>query len=174
MFGSKLLLKPLFWTTILIILFLFIIGHAVYYDHCHPLARIVLESDKKNEKAFKMYLIHNRKAHILKEEPLFWLPKKTAETKYGGEFESDKKKAHIDLHVFQPCEIVIRLSGTGTKDSMGRNLNPKVTYTSLKIDGSEILDTPKTVWYDNSFDYTLLLQKAGLVKIDIVWKQATE
>jgi len=174
MFGSKLLSKLPVWATVFIVLSLFMIGHAVYHDRCRPWARIFLESDKKNENAFKIYLVHNRGAYVPKEEPLFWLPREKAKTKYGTIFESDKKTAHFDLHVFEPCEIVIHLSGSDTEDSMGRKLNPKVTYTSLKIDGSETLDTPKTVWYDNSFSHTLPLKKAGLVKIDVVWERATE
>ena len=165
-FKRKIKISPLCWGMVL--LGLAIIGHAVYANLFQPIGRIYIETTG-DQRFFDVYAIKNRKAWVQDEAKLKWWPWWMEDGKvYGRVFESDQKEAHLDIHVYQVCELTIKLLGSDVVDSKGRRLNPKVTYSSFKIDGQEILSQPQTVWHDNQFEHKLKVAP-GLVKLDIYW-----
>ena len=155
---------------LLAFILMFIIGHAVYLECFKPVARIDFEvSDQQQEKPFDIYVIPDRGAKFPSERKLNWCPWWMKDRKvYGRVFESNQAKAHLDIHVYKPCEMAIKLLGSDMVDTKGRRLNPKVTYSSFIINDNETLSGPKTVWHDRPFEHKLKVDP-GLVKIDIYW-----
>ena len=147
-----------------------IIGHALYTHFYKPLGRIDFTTPIEFEKAFDVYVISNREAYIPQETKLEWWPNWMREDhkNYGRVYESGIGAAHFDIHVYKPCEITLRFLGDDAWNSKGR-LNPKVRFSSIKINDKEILAEPKTVWHDNAFYYSFPIEP-GLVKLDVNWE----
>ena len=70
-------------------------------------------------------------------------------------------------------DVVIKLSlrGKWEKDKAGNRIPRWVRYTSVKINGEEILDEPKSVWHDKPFVYQLLAEKGDTYEVVAKWQK---
>ena len=147
-----------------------VFSYTLYSYFFYPVGRIDLTTPKELGKTFDVYSVENRTAYIPKETKINRYPDWMKNDKlYGRIYETDAKEAHLDIHVYKPCEIKLRFLGNDAQDLKGRRLNPKVKFTSIKINNQEILKASKVVWHDNSFYYTIPVEP-GRVTLDAMWK----
>ena len=164
---------PLFIKGIFILTICFVL-HAAYRDFFYPLARIDFEAAKQESPPFEIYVPSAPETSGEKGTPLTWIPWwMDTHGIYGRVFETSGNHAQLTIDILSPCEIRIFLRGTDSSDSKNRRFNEKVTYTSVKINGNEILTDPATVSHDFPFVY-VLQGEPGLVKLETSWQKGLE
>lgn len=78
----------------------------------------------------------------------------------------------IKLKALTDANVKITLRGIWEKDPEGKMVEHWVKYTSLVIDGKEILTEPVDVWHNKPFSYTLDAKAGQNYNIRIKWKKS--
>ena len=72
------------------------------------------------------------------------------------------------------ADLVVVLRGPDTRDKNGNRYPTWVKYTSVIINGEELLSEPANVWHDKPFIYTLKTKAGKEYKIHAKWTKRTE
>lgn len=97
-------------------------------------------------------------------------------SKYGSQgyvIQSDNGSTNIVIKGIQDTNINIVLRGYREVDDAGKMIKNWVEYTSVKIDGEEILSEAATVWYNGIFKHTIHVKAGETHTFEAKWKKPT-
>lgn len=92
------------------------------------------------------------------------------ETGVGQWLHSDEKSVDFSFKCIGNGNLEILLRGKDFRDNKGARIPMKVNYTKLMINDEVIFSEPKTVWHDQSFKWTKLVQDGELIKVHVEWE----
>lgn len=81
--------------------------------------------------------------------------------------------ADLNITVLKAADINLVLRGI-RNDGDENSIEQKVTYTSLVINGKEILPEATTVWHSKSYRYKINAKPNDLYKIVVKWQEYNE
>lgn len=155
------------------LIMLCILLHALYLSIYHPTARIDFETKAQDDN--QVFRVFAKDTPTGTPKLLTWIPWwMENNNSFGYVYESNKKKAYFEVHVFRPSSITIRVIGDDVLDGQNSRMNTKVQLKSVKINGQEVLDIPKTIWHDAPFNYTYHAQANERIYVETIWDTVKE
>lgn len=115
---------------------------------------------------FEIYVDGAEKA----EPQAVWMNKHGSQ---GYIIQSDNDHTDVIIKGLQNTDINIVLRGYRGEDAAGKMIKNWVEYTSVKIDGKEILSEAKTVCYNKIFKYTIPVKAGETHTVEARWKETT-
>ena len=85
----------------------------------------------------------------------------------GRIVESKRSKQTLYIRVIKPGKLVMHFRGCD-RTYKGKRFPVWVDYTSIKVDGKEILSKPAITWHDKSFCYEMPVKDKQIIIIDII------
>ena len=98
-----------------------------------------------------------------------WMPKYNAQ---GNVVQKEGNSVNIIIKALNDSVIRISLKGPWKLNENGKQEEVWVKYTSLTIDGEEILPEPVNVWHDKTFAHTINTKAGEEYKIHAEWTKA--
>lgn len=100
------------------------------------------------------------------EQQVNWMPNLGDQ---GYVVQSDNGKADIVIKSPKDVDISLNFRGKWEQDKEGKLVKNWVKYTSVTINGEEILSKSVNVWHQNPFTYTLNAKAGKTYKIHAEW-----
>lgn len=103
------------------------------------------------------------------EEQADWMPK------FGNQgyvLQKDDGVQDIKLNALKDIDIELILRGPDKRDENNQFIPVWVTYTSLTVNGKEILQEAVNVWHNKPFRYTINAKAGEEYKIHAEWTKA--
>lgn len=145
---------------------------------------IATNTDVKEEKAvaridFHTKLVNENKPQFEvyvdgkdKSEPLaIWMHKFGSQ---GYVVQKDTNSTNVTLKLLDDTEVNLVLRGIDKRDENNKIMENWVDYTSLVIDGKEILHGNTATWHNKPFNYIIKGKSGDEYKIDIKWQKHKE
>ncbi|MDO4179616.1 MAG: hypothetical protein Q4D21_10605, partial [Phascolarctobacterium sp.] len=85
-----------------------------------------------------------------------------------------EKKLVTTFNCSADGKFTIALRGNDIRDDTGKRLPVWIEYTSLKVDGKEILQAPTPTWHDRPFRYEMPVKDGQQVKLEVEWRPYTD
>lgn len=96
-----------------------------------------------------------------------WMPKFDIQ---GYVVQEDDGIKNIKLKALKSGDISIVLRGPDKRDEKNNIIENWVTFTSMKINGEEILPTSQSVWHNKPFRYIVHAKVGEVYKIEVEWQ----
>lgn len=98
-----------------------------------------------------------------------WMSKNNLQ---GYVVQKDGKNMDMIIKSLSDAKIKLSFRGLWEKDAENKMVEHWVKYTSINIDGNEILSEPVNVWHDKPFVYTIDAKNGAEYKIQIKWTKS--
>ena len=100
------------------------------------------------------------------EEQAKWMPYHNIQ---GYVIQNEDNDANIVIKVIENAKIALQLRGKDERDNNNMIIENWVKYTSLSIDGEEILPEAVEAWHNKPFTYTINAKAGEKYKIHVEW-----
>ena len=100
-----------------------------------------------------------------------WMPKFDRQ---GFIVQKEGNEAKIRIKALTESEIKVVILGPDRRDENNKLLESWVDYTSVSVDGKEILAEPIAVWHNKSFTHIINAKNGKEYEIIAKWKKHTE
>ena len=87
----------------------------------------------------------------------------------GYVIQNEDNDANIVIKVIENAKIALQLRGKDERDNNNMIIENWVKYTSLSIDGEEILPEAVEAWHNKPFTYTINAKAGEKYKIHVEW-----
>ena len=135
-----------------------------YYVSAIPTARIGIKNCGAASNKVDI-LEMSDKAAVLSEPPWF-----CDEGGTGSVVESSAGRLELSLRCEGSGELLIALRGKDAWDEHGERVPRWVEYTSLAINGEQLLDDPVDVWHDKPYEVRRSVVDGQAVKVSLSWR----
>lgn len=102
------------------------------------------------------------------EKQADWMPEFGSQ---GYVVERNNNKKDINIKAINDAVISVKLKGL-RQEKAGTFVEHWVKYTSVSVNGEEILPEPVSVWYNKPFTYTINAKAGEEYKIHVEWTKA--
>lgn len=116
---------------------------------------------------FEIYVDNSETA----EKQAAWMLKKNWQ---GYVVQKDNGKVDITVKALADAEIQVNLRGKDLRDEDNKLIPVWVDFTSLSVNGEEVLAEVTPVWHNKPFGYTINAKNGEEYKIHAEWKQHKE
>ena len=87
----------------------------------------------------------------------------------GYVFTSAEGALDLRLRCVGAGTLQLALRGVSVMDQEGRRKPILIDYTSCRLSGVELLDTPRVVWHDHPFKYERKVKDGEIVELSFAW-----
>ena len=105
------------------------------------------------------------------EKQAAWMPKLGYQ---GVVVQKEGNEGIITVRVFSDAEIRIVLRGPDKRDENNQTIENWVDFTSVQINGEEILPEITAVWHNKPFRHTINAKAGDEVKVSAKWQKHNE
>ena len=159
----------------IIIAIVAIIAAVLVYSYFAPAKEVTARIDiatklvnaKKPVPVFEVYMDDSETP----QEAADWMLKYNNQ---GNVVQKTGNDVNIKINALKDASIKVNLKGPWKQDDDGNQLESWVKYTSVTVDGQEILTEPVNVWHNEPFTYTIDAKAGNTYNIHAEWKKGSK
>ncbi len=96
----------------------------------------------------------------------------TNEQGRGMVVTSTSGNLRLKLGSVQDGNLEIRLRGMDVRDEDGIRLPVMIQFNKFAVNGTVIFDTPRNIWHDRPFAWSMPVQDGDIIEIEVEWEPA--